>query len=255
MSLTGQVAVVTGSSTGIGRAIALRLAQDGADICINYVHHAEDANAVQAEIKQTGRRAIVVCADVSQVPQARQLIAEAVAQLGGIDILVNNAGIEVIQPFLEVTEENYDRVLAVNLKGAFFCTQAAAQQMVRQGRGGRIINISSVHEDLAMPGNAPYCASKGGMRMMMRTVALELAKHNITVNDVGPGAIATPINRKTLENPQLLAALKAEIPLGRIGSPEDVAGVVSFLASPEAAYVTGSTYFIDGGLMRQTGAL
>ena len=255
MSLSNQVAIVTGSSAGIGRATALRLAQDGADICINYAHNVTDAGVLQEDIIKLGRRAIVVQADVSQVDQARRLISETVTRLGRVDILVNNAGIEVEQPFLEVSEENYDRVLSVNLKGAFFCAQAAAQQMVHQGQGGRIINISSVHEDLGMPGNSPYCASKGGMRMMMRTIAVELAKYKITVNDVCPGAIATPINRKTLETPELLARLEAEIPLGYVGTPEAVAGLVSYLASPEASYVTGSSYVVDGGLSRQSGAL
>src|SRR5207302_1999322 len=156
-----------------------------------------------------------VQADVGQVTDARRLVAEAVGTLGHVDILVNNAGIEIKQPFLDVTEDAFDRVLTVNLKGAFFCAQAAAQQMVRQGKGGRIVNISSVHEDLPMPGNSPYCASKGGMRMLTRTICLELAAHGITVNDVGPGAIATPINTDTLNNPAALAALVAEIPAHR----------------------------------------
>lgn len=255
MSLNGQVAVVTGSSSGIGRAIALRLGRDGADVCVNYHHEAAAAGAVRQEIEKLGQRAIVVGADVAQVVDAQRLIAETVARLGRVDILVNNAGIEFKQPFLDVTEERYDAVMAVNLKGAFFCAQAAARQMVKQGNGGRIINISSVHEDLPLPEYSPYAASKGGMRMLMRTICLELAPHGIRVNDVGPGAIATPINKATLTNPTLLKELLAEIPLDRVGTPEDVAGVVSYLASPEASYVTGSTYFIDGGLMRHTGAL
>jgi glucose 1-dehydrogenase len=255
MSLAGHVALVTGSSSGIGRAIALRLAQDGADVAINYHSDAAGAATACAEITKLGRRSVALAANVGAVGDAQQMIAATVAQLGRIDILVNNAGIEIKQPFLEVTEENYDLVLNVNLRGAFFCAQAAAREMIRQGQGGRIINISSVHEDISMPGNSPYCASKGGMRMLMRTICVELAPHGITVNDVGPGAIATPINRATLADPQLVAALEAEIPEHRLGTPEEVAGVVSFLASPEAAYVTGSTYFIDGGLMRNAGGL
>lgn len=255
MSLEGKVALVTGSSQGIGRAIALRLARDGADVCVNYHRAAAAARDVQQQIERLGRRAIVVQADVARLEDVQRLIDQTVGQLGRLDILINNAGIEIKQPFLEVTEENYDRVLAVNLKGAFFCAQEAARQMIRQGQGGRIVNVSSVHEDLAMPGNAPYCASKGGMRMMMRTICLELAPHQITVNNVGPGAIATAINRAVLENPQLLGELLAEIPLGRIGTPEEVADLVAYLVSPEASYVTGSTYFIDGGLMRYTKGL
>ncbi|MGH7860960.1 MAG: SDR family NAD(P)-dependent oxidoreductase, partial [Candidatus Dormibacteraceae bacterium] len=201
------------------------------------------------------RRSIAVQADVSKLDDVRRLVGETASQLGRLDILVNNAGIEIEQPFLGVTEESYDRVLAVNLKGAFFCAQLAAQQMVRQAQGGRIVTISSVHEDLPMPGNSPYCASKGGMRMMMRTICLELAEHQITVNDVGPGAIATPINRQTLQSPRLRSERLAEIPLTRVGTPEDVASVVAYLVSPEASYITGSTYFVDGGLMRHTGGL
>ncbi|HEX5416357.1 MAG TPA: SDR family oxidoreductase [Chloroflexota bacterium] len=255
MALEGKVALVTGSSEGIGRAIALRLARDGADICVNYRRDAADADAVRQQVETIGRRVIVVQADVAKLDDVRRLVGETASQLGRLDILVNNAGIEIERPFLDVTEEDYDRVLSVNLKGAYFCAQTAARQMIRQGQGGRIVNISSVHEDLPMPGNSPYCASKGGMRMMMRTICLELAPHRITVNDVAPGAIATPINRQTLHNPQLLSELLAEIPLSRVGTPEDVAGAVAFLVSLEGSYVTGSTYFIDGGLMRHTGGL
>ncbi len=250
MRLAGQVAVVTGSSSGIGRAIALRLAKDGADVCVNYHAHAGPGEVVKDEIQRMGRRAIVVGADVGKTDEARRLIAETVAQLGRVDILVNNAGIEFREPFLEVTEEHYDAVMAVNLKGAFFCAQAAAQQMIRQGGGGRIVNISSVHEDLPLPRYAPYAASKGGMRMMMRTICLELAPYEITVNDVAPGAIATPINAQIISNPTLRQQLLSEIPLNRIGQPEEVAELVAYLVSPEASYVTGSTYVIDGGLMR-----
>lgn len=255
MALNGMVALVTGASSGIGQAIAIRLGRDGADVCVDYVSDPDAAKAVQAEIQGFGRKAIVVEADVSKVEDCRRLVAEAVAQLGRLDILVNNAGIEIKQPFLQVTEQAYDAVMGVNLKGAFFCAQAAAARMIDQGKGGRIVNISSVHEDLPMVGNTPYCCSKGGMRMLMRNIALELAPHGITVNDVGPGAIATPINTQTLHDPKLLNALLAEIPEHRLGTPEEVAGLVAYLCSPDASYITGSTYFIDGGLMRQTGGL
>jgi glucose 1-dehydrogenase len=255
MSLEGKVAIVTGASSGIGQAVAIRLGREGANVCINFLSGPDRAEATRLEIAKLERRAIAVQADVSVVADARRLIAETVAQLGRVDILVNNAGIEIKQPFLDVTEDAYDKVLTVNLKGAFFCAQAAAAQMVRQGSGGRIVNISSVHEDLPMPGNSPYCASKGGMRMLTRTICLELAQHGITVNDVGPGAIATPINTDTLKSPTALNALLEEIPQHRIGTPEEVAGLVAYLCSPEAAYVTGSTYFIDGGLMQATGGL
>ncbi|MGH2457398.1 MAG: SDR family oxidoreductase [Chloroflexota bacterium] len=255
MELRGKVALVTGASSGIGRAIALRLGRDGADVCVNYRKEVDQATTVCQDITRMGRRAISAQADVSKVDQAGRLVDATVAQLGQLDILVNNAGIEIEQPFLDVTEEAYDRVLAVNLKGAFFCAQAAARHMAHRGKGGRIVNISSVHEDLAMPGNAPYCASKGGMRMLTRTICLELAPYQITVNDVGPGAIETPINQATLHNPEALRKLLAEIPLGRVGCPDDVADLVAYLVSPAASYITGSSYFIDGGLMRNTGNL
>jgi glucose 1-dehydrogenase len=263
MDLAGQVALVTGASSGIGRAIALRLGRAGADVGVGYRQRAAEAAAVSAEIQKLGQRAIPIQGDVAIVADAGRIVADAVAQLGRLDILINNAGIEIKQSFLDVTEESYDRVLAVNLKrvlavnlkGAFFCAQEAARQMIRQGGGGHIVNVSSVHEDLALPENAPYCASKGGLRMMMRTICLELAPHQITVNNVGPGAIATPINRNTPQSPELLQQLLAEIPLRRLGAPEEVAELVAYLVSPAAAYVTGSTFFIDGGLMRQTGSL
>ncbi len=255
MGLDGKVALVTGSSSGIGRAIALRLARDGAAVCVNYRKGVDEANEVRGQIESLGRPVIVVQADVAKLDDVRRLVGETVGQLGRLDILVNNAGIEIKQPFLEVTEDNYDRVLDVNLKGAFFCAQAAAQQMVAQGGGGRIINVSSVHEDMPMPLHASYTASKGGMRMMMRTICLELAPYQITVNNVAPGAIATPINAATIQNPELLAALLAEIPLKRLGTSEEVADLVAYLASPEASYVTGSTFVIDGGLMRHTAGL
>jgi glucose 1-dehydrogenase len=253
--LDGQVALVTGASSGIGRAIALRLGRDGAAVGVGYRSGLEEATAASQEIRQFGARAVPIQGDVGKIDDARRIVAETVAQLGRLDILINNAGVEIKQPFLDVSEESYDLVLAVNLKGAFFCAQEAARQMVRQGGGGQIVNVSSVHEDLAMPGNASYCASKGGLRMLLRTICLELAPHRITVNNVGPGAIATPINATTLANPELMQQLLAEIPLRRLGTPEEVAELVRYLVSPEASYVTGSTFFIDGGLMRTAGSL
>jgi len=179
----------------------------------------------------------------------------AVKTFGGLDILVNNAGIEFKHPFVEFPVEQFQKILTVNLLGPFVCSQIAARQMILQKRGGRIINISSVHEDLPMLTNAPYCASKGGLRMLMRTVAVELAPHQITVNNIGPGAIFTPIDKDVEANPQMEAALLAEIPLARWGKPEEIAGLATFLASDEASYCTGSTFFMDGGMLRQAGSL
>jgi glucose 1-dehydrogenase len=198
---------------------------------------------------------LVVQADVSQVADVRRLISLAVSTFGRLDILVNNAGIEQPMPFESVTEEQWDRQIAVDLKGAFFASQAAWRQFVAQGSGGVIINISSVHEDLPMVGNSVYCAAKGGLRMLTRTLAAELARRNVRIVNIGPGAIATPINEATLDDPARKAALLNEIPLSRIGVPGDIANAVVWLASDQASYVTGTTLFVDGGLMVYAGSL
>lgn len=249
MSLEHKIALVTGSSSGIGQGIAVRLAQEGCDVCVNYFHDASGGEQTRQQISQLGRKAISVHADVGQAGDMRDLVQRCVNELGGLDIMVNNAGIEIKKPVVDITEQDWDLVINTNLKGVFFGMQEAARYMLEKGTG-RIINISSIHEDATMPGNSPYCAAKGGLRMLMRTVAVELAPHGITVNNVAPGAVATPINLDTLSDKAKVAALQAAIPLGRIGTPQDVASVVAFLASDEAAYVTGSTYFVDGGMMR-----
>ena len=251
-----KVALVTGSDSGIGRAIALAFAREGASVVINYAHAQDRAEEVRQIIEQQYHgQALVLQADVSQYQQALGLIQQTVEHFKGLDIMVNNAGMEIHSPFLDVTEEQFDRVVGVDLKGAFFCAQAAARAMVERKTPGRIINVSSVHEDLPMPQNVPYCCAKGGMRMLMRTICLELAPHNITVNNIGPGAVDTPIDADVKANPQKMAALLAEIPLSRMGQPEEIAGLALYLASDAAAYVTGSTFFIDGGLMRYSGSL
>jgi glucose 1-dehydrogenase len=254
-ALAGKVALVTGASSGIGKAIALELGRQGAGVAINYHAHRSDAQAAADEIARGGGRAIAVQADVSNAAEVRRMVQETVDQLGRLDVLVNNAGVEEEDPFLDKTEAEWDRVIAVNLKGPFLCSQAAARTMVARGGGGTIVNISSVHEDLAFPGYASYCAAKGGLRMLCRDLALELAPHRINVVNVAPGAIATPINQATLSDPEKRAALIGEIPLGRIGTPEEVAKLVAYLASDDAAYITGTTVVIDGGLMRKTGSL
>lgn len=255
MRLEGKVAVVTGSSQGIGEAIAIRLAEEGAKVVINYRSHpegAEDAlNQVKAAAKGSGDcylAGIKVQADLSVIEDINHLIAESIEQLGQVDILVNNAGIEKHAPFWDVTEADYDKVLDVNLKGVFFATQAVAKHLIETKRPGKIINISSVHEDLPFPNFAAYCASKGGVKMLARNLAVELAPYGITVNNVAPGAIETPINSKLLNDPEKLGALLKNIPLNRLGQPGDVAGLVAFLASADADYITGSTFFVDGGL-------
>ena len=250
MRLKGKAALVTGSSSGIGEAIALRFAREGADVAVHYHHGADSARAVTAVIEKLGRKAVALGANVGEAQAAEGLVRDAHDALGRLDILVNNAGVEVREPFVEVSEQHYDLVLGVNLKGAFFAAQAAAKLMIAAGGGGRIVNVSSVHEDIAFLEYTTYAASKGGMRMFTRTVCQELAPHGITVNDIAPGAIATPINKRTLGDGELLHALQDVIPAGRLGDPDEVASVAVFLASDEAAYVTGSTYYIDGGMSR-----
>lgn len=247
----GKVAVVTGSSSGIGQAIAVRLGSEGASVVIDFHSHPEGAQDTQKQIadKQGGKTAIVQ-ADVSRPAGGQKLIDTAWDQFGSCDILVNNAGIEKGADFWDVTEADYDAVLDLNLKGAFFITQSFVRRLRDAKKGGRVINISSVHEDMVFPHFASYCAAKGGIRMLMRDLAVELGPLGITVNDVAPGAIITPINKGLLNDPSKLDPLLRNIPLGRMGTSEEVASLTAFLASDEAAYITGSTYVIDGGLMR-----
>ena len=250
--LSGKVAVITGSSSGIGQAIAVRLASEGAAVVIDYRGGSEGAEDTQKQIiaKNKDAKTVLVQADISKVAESVRLIDTAYEQLGSCDILVNNAGVEKGADFWDVTEEDYDTVLDVNLKGAFFTTQAFVRKLRDQRKPGRVVNISSVHEDMVFPHFASYCAAKGGMRMLMRDLAVELGPLGITVNNVAPGAIITPINKGLLDDHAKLDPLLRNIPLGRMGTSEEVAGLVAFLASDEAAYVTGSTYVIDGGLMR-----
>jgi glucose 1-dehydrogenase len=248
--LTGKIAVVTGSGSGIGQAIAERLAQEGASLVVDYRDHIEQAQATQQKIAAAGGKSILVQADVSNLADCANLIEQAWQQLGSCDILVNNAGIEKSANFVDVTEADFDAVMDVNFKGAFFLTQAFVRKLVAAKRPGRVINISSVHEDMVFPHFSTYCASKGAMRMLMRDLCVELGPLGITVNNIAPGAINTPINTSLLADKPKLDALLANIPLGRLGKPEEVAGVAAFLASDDGAYVTGSTYFLDGGLIR-----
>ena len=246
--LTGKVAAVTGGDQGIGRAIAERLAQEGADVAICYRQNKKGADDAVSAITATKRRAAAFQADVGIVADGQRFIDEAVRALGKIDILVNNAGLEKRADFWDVTEEDFDAVLNVNLKGMFFVTQAVVRHLRQSGRPGKIINISSVHEELPFPHFASYCASKGGIKMLTRNLAIELAPNKITINSIAPGAIETPINTKLLNDPAKLNALLENIPLKRLGKPEDVALMAVFLASSESDYVTGTTFFVDGGL-------
>ena len=249
-TLKGRTAIVTGSSSGIGQAAAARLAREGTNVVIDYVGHPEGADATLKMVQDAGAKGIIVQADVTRLDQIRNLVDQAWKTFGGADILVNNAGMEKSSDFWRTTEEDYDKVLSVNLKGPFFLTQAFVQRLLDAKRSGRVINISSVHEDMAMPHFGTYCASKGGLRMLMRDLAVELGPFGITVNNVAPGAISTPMNESLLADKSKLDALLQNIPLGRLGTVDDVAGLVAFLASDDAAYVTGSTFVVDGGLMR-----
>jgi glucose 1-dehydrogenase len=250
MSLENKAAIVTGSDSGIGRAIALELARQGAAVTINYHKNEDAANATKKEIEDGGGRAQTVQADVSNVADIQKLVDGTVAAFGRLDILVNNAGMETRTSTLDTTEHQFDMVIAIDLKSAFFGVQLAAKQMIKQGGGGRIINISSIHEDWPMPGNSPYCAAKGGVRMLTRTAGVELAPHGITVVGVAPGAVHTPIDEVTLADPAQKAKLESAIPLGRVAEPAEIANLVAFLASDGASYGTAATYTVDGGMMQ-----
>jgi glucose 1-dehydrogenase len=247
--LTGKTAAITGGDQGIGRAIAERFAEEGADIAVCYRKNKVGADEVISKITQKGRKGVSMQCDVGKVADGQRFIEQAAQQLGKIDVLVNNAGLEIRADFWDVTEEQYDTVLNINLKGLFFTTQAFVRLNKDSKKSTRIINISSVHEELPFPHFSTYCSSKGGVRMLTRDLALELAPFGITINSIAPGAIATPINKDLLNDPSKLNALLQNIPLRRLGTPEDVASVAAFLASDESSYITGTTIFTDGGLL------
>ena len=248
--LSGKVALITGSSSGIGQAIAKKFAEEGAKVVVNYNSGTKGAEETLGMVKEAGSEGITIQADVSLTADIHRLVDAAYDRFGELDILVNNAGMEKKAPFTEVQEADYDKVMAVNMKGPFFLTQYFVQKLQNAKKPGRIVNISSVHEDMSFPGFTAYCVSKGGMRMFTRNLAVELGPKNITINNIAPGAIMTPMNNKLKENKQVLEALLKNIPLNRIGTTDDVANLAAFLASDKAGYITGSTYVVDGGLMR-----
>ena len=252
MSLRDRVAIVTGGNSGIGQAIALEFARLQAKVVIDYICHPEATEALEQQISKLGDQSIGVEADVSNLTDLQVLVDAAVSRFGRLDIMVNNAGVETRTSILDTAEDQYEKVMAINLKSAFFGTQIAAKQMIKQGGGGRIINITSVHEDWPMPGNTAYCLSKGGMRMLTRTAGVELAKHNILVVGVAPGAVATPINVGTMNDPVKLTQLDTAIPLQRMARPEEIASVVGFVAGEGASYLTATTIFVDGGIMHNS---
>jgi len=248
MKLSGKNALVTGSSQGIGEAVALRFAEEGANVVVNYHSHPEEADRVVETIKSKGRQSVAIGADLGKVEEVQMLLTKSVEQLGSLDILVNNAGLEKNASFWDVSEKDYDLVVNVNMKGVFFTTQAFARHLIATKRPGKVINMSSVHEELPFPHFTSYCMSKGAVKMMTRNLSIELAPHGITVNSIAPGAIETPINTKLLHDPEKLKALLDNIPLKRLGKPSDVAGLAVFLASSDSDYMTGTTVFMDGGL-------
>jgi glucose 1-dehydrogenase len=255
MSVKGKVAIVTGGNSGIGKGIVLALAQQGAYVVIDYVANVEATEELEQQVAALGDMAIGVDADVSKLEDLQRLVDLAVDTFGQLDIMVNNAGVETRSSILDTTEEQYEKVMEINLKSAFFGTQIAAKQMIKQGTGGRIINVTSVHEDWPMPGNTPYCLSKGGMRMLTRTAGVELGPHGVTVVGVGPGAVDTPINASTEADPAKMKTLDAAIPLGRMADPKEIAEVVAFLGSDAASYLTATTVFADGGIMHSSPGL
>jgi glucose 1-dehydrogenase len=228
----------------------MELGRQGASVTVNYHKDQASADATVQAIQDAGGAAQAVQGDVSSIADIQRLVDSTVAAFGHLDVMVNNAGMETRTSVLDTTERQFDLVIGVDLKSAFFGVQIAAKQMIAQGGGGRIINISSIHEDWPMPGNAPYCAAKGGVRMITRTAGVELAPHGITVVGVAPGAVHTPIDEVTLADPAARAKLEGAIPLGRVAEPEEIANLVAFLASDGASYGTATTYIVDGGMMQ-----
>jgi glucose 1-dehydrogenase len=249
MLLENKVAIVTGGDSGIGHAICLGLAKAGATVTVNYHRNQAACEETLRLIQQAGGKGQTVQGDVSNLADLQALVDKTVQAFGRLDVMVNNAGMETRTSLLETSEQQFTQVIGVDLKSAFFGTKFAAQQMIKQGGGGHIINISSVHEDWPMPGNIAYCCAKGGMRMLTRTAGVELGRYGIKVVNVGPGAVDTPIDAKTLANVEQKAKLDAAIPIGRVAEPSEIANLVTWLASDEASYGTATTYFVDGGLM------
>ncbi|MGW3098369.1 SDR family oxidoreductase [Streptomyces sp. NPDC001102] len=248
LSAPARVAVVTGSDSGIGRATAVRLARDGLDVGITFHTDHEGAQETAEEVRALGRRAEVARLDLTGLPDAADTVDELAGRLGRLDVLVNNAGTGTMTPFLDLELDTVREVLDVDLIGPFLCGQRAARHMIRQGDGGRIVNVTSVHEHQPRVGAAPYCAAKGGLGLLTQVMALELAEHGITVNAVAPGEIATPMTGQ--EDGDVHAESRPGIPLGRPGDAREVAAVIAFLAGPDASYVTGASWSVDGGMLR-----
>ncbi|MGV9877704.1 SDR family oxidoreductase [Streptomyces sp. NPDC003006] len=245
---TAKVAVITGSDSGIGRATAVRLAQAGMDIGITWHSDKEGAERTAEEVGRHGRRAAVARMDLTRLPDAADVVDDLAERLGRIDVLVNNAGTGTATPYLELGLDDVRRVVDTDLVGPFLCGQRAARRMIQQGDGGRIVNVTSVHEHQPRVGAAPYCAAKGGLGLLTQVMALELAEHGITVNSVAPGEIATPMTGQ--ENTDVHSEPRPGIPLGRPGDAREIAAVIAFLAGPDSSYVTGASWVADGGMVR-----
>ncbi|MFD1722025.1 SDR family NAD(P)-dependent oxidoreductase [Amnibacterium endophyticum] len=249
-SLDGKSVVVTGGNSGIGKAIVLAMAAEGASVVVDWVAHEDQTEQLLQQVRDAGGKAVGVEADISKADDLHRMMQKAVDEFGRLDVLVNNAGIETRQSLLDTTEEDYDKVMAINMKSAFFASQAAAKRFIDQGDGGLILNISSVHEDWPMPGNIAYCVSKGGMRMLTRTAGVELGPHGVRMVNIAPGAVDTPINESTTSNKDKLGKLQDAIPLRKLAKPDDIADVVVFLASGRSSYMTSTTVVVDGGIMQ-----
>lgn len=247
--LAGRRALVTGGAGGIGSATARRLANAGASVCVNYIGEPAPAEELARELRRDGERALAIEADISDEPQVTEMFARAASEFGGpIDVLVNNAGVQAPFSLLEMPLEEWNRVLSVNLTGAFLCSREAARALVDTGAPGVIVNVSSVHELLPWPRFSHYCASKSALKLFGQTVARELAPHRIRLAGIAPGAIVTPINEDVLEEDRERHELERQIPWGRMGTAEEVAAAIAWLAGPEAEYTTGATLFLDGGM-------
>ena len=253
--LEGRNVLVTGGSSGIGQAIAVRFAEYGANVAINYLRQPEEAAGTEEQVhacvdkvQRQGVRDVLVGGDVSNEDDVVRMVGEAVEGLGGIDVLVNNAGIQISRPTEELSSADFDRVLAVNLRGAFMCAREAIRHFLAEDKPASIVNVSSVHQVIPKPGYLGYSTSKGGMQNLTRTLALEYAARGIRVNGIGPGATVTPINRAWIDDPEKRRQVEEHIPMQRAGDADEMAGVTAFLASDDAAYITGQTIFVDGGL-------
>ena len=251
----GKGVLVTGGTSGIGQAIAVRFAEHGANVAINYLRRPDEASGTEQQVhacvnrvQQEGVRDVLVQGDVSREEDVVKMVQHAASELGGLDVLVNNAGIQISRHSDELSSDDFDKVLAVNIRGAFLCAREAIRHFLAEGKPGVIVNVTSVHQLIPKPDYLGYSVSKGGMQNLTRTLALEYAARGIRVNGIGPGATVTPINRAWIDDPVKREQVESHIPMRRAGSSDEMAGVACFLASDDAAYITGQTIFVDGGL-------